>query len=35
MGLTANECHIGEMDEQQCRRVFDLVAARGAAGLAA
>lgn len=34
MGLTADECHIGEMDAQQCRRVFQLVLARKAAGTA-
>lgn len=35
MGLTADECHIGEMDVQQCRRVFQLVLARKAAGTVA
>lgn len=35
MGLTTDECHIGEMDEKQCRRVFDLVAARCTAGTVA
>ena len=35
MGLTADECHIGEMDVQQCRQVFRLVVARKAAGTVA
>ena len=35
MGLTADECHIGEMDVQQCRRVVQLVMARKAAGTVA
>ena len=35
MGLTVDECHIGEMDVQQCERVFDLVVARVAAGTVA
>lgn len=32
MGLTVDQCHIGEMDVQQCRRVLKLVAARCQAG---